>query len=617
MKYIEMQSFCEGNCNKIYTFLGAVLQTEEVNGCKEEGVRFSVWAPNAAEVHVVGDFNGWNKYIHIMELLEDYGIWTIFVPGVKNLDEYKYHIKTKRDKWLRKTDPCGKLLVTRGRTINSLVFESNFVWEDEGWMAKRYKRVKEVFKAPLFAEEPMNILKISSLEDGENYSKIADDLVPYLKELNYNFVELSLCKGYSLVSSMGTPDDLKYLINKMHLSNIGVIINWNPSMFEKSIYGLYRFDGTYLYESDDKDKRINEDLQKIFYNHERKEVQSFLLSLVFYFIEELHADGIVTDSVSNMLYYNSGSSKVCVRNEYGGFEYIPGIDFLKKLNRDIKKSKNGAFVIAEQSCVWDNTTKADYLGGLGFDYKLNVRFSENTLKYKSIKADMGARGRNHNLLRESLECSWGESYLLPIDTHISRNNMNSENGGYADKRAFIGYAIGHPGKKLSFLSEDIDYGEEKYYNKKEHYNRKSVTKKLKEIIRDKEFFRYIRDLNCIYMKESALWKLDRYVEGFRWIDGNNAGQSVVSFVRYSSEKNDFLVVICNFSDVSYMGYKVGVPRFSDYEEVVNSDAAAYGGDGNVNCGNIVPHIDAWNGQPCHVEIKLPANSFLILKPKLI
>jgi len=610
MNNTDMRLFCEGNSYDSYKILGSFCENQYES--TSSGVVFRVWAPNAKKVQIIGDFNNWTGTEHSMEFIKEAGIWTLFVPEAKPFDKYKYYIQTSIGRWVKKADPYARVY----EGTDSVIYpEANFLWEDEEWLQSR---------VPNTHEQPINIYELhcSSWKDKyPNFRDLAKQLIQYLKQLNFNYIELMpiteyphdaswgyQCTGYFAVTNRyGMPEDFKYFVNELHKEGIGVIMDWVPSHFAKDSYSLSKFDGTHLYENSDREKYINKLWGTYNFDFEKDQVKSFLMSSACYFLSEFHIDGLRVDAVSNLLYFNN--SRYGLKDSDGNIgipEYIAGIDFVKQLNRRIKKTFNGVIMIAEESGSWENVTKPDYLGGLGFDYKWNMGWMNDNLKYMGIIPS--DRHYYDKLITHSITYNYNEKYILPLSHDETVNGKKSifqkmSENKFANAKAFYGYMTAHPGKKLTFMGNE-------FANDREWDFTSVLDWEIPTKNGHRGVFEYIKELNRIYLSEKAMWELDSELEGFEWV---SKGQSVLIFGRKSKDLNNFILAVCNFSDRSFEKYKVGVSRFIDYVEILNSDDLKYEGAGLVN-GSVKPKNDGWNGKPFHIEVKLPACSVLLFKP---
>ena len=622
MKETQVRLFCEGNCYDAYQFFGSFPL--------EEGVLFRLWAPNAQKVQVIGTFNQWNGSAHTMLLEQGCGIWSLTIPEACVGDAYQYRILTKNGRWVKKADPYALHAGLRPKqySVVSGFLQEAYAWGDGDWMAQR--------KEAMQPNQPMHIYEIhGSAFPNMNFREISEKCIPYLQEMHYNFIEFmpitehpldeswgyQTTGFYAVTSRYGTPEEFRIFVDTCHKAGIGVILDWVPSHFAKDMHGLVQFDGTGLYEGEDLAKSRNTLWGTCNFDFSKGEVQSFLLSSAFYFLEEFHVDGFRVDAVSNLLYHGSQDQPNHsyrtpeLYDAYAGRENVDAIDFMKKLNRAIAKTGKGAITIAEESGGWERVTRPDYLGGLGFTYTWNMGWMHDTLSYLQIQPQY--RTMRHGLVKDSLLRAFAEQYCLPLSHDESVHGKGSllrkmANASFAQLRLLLGYQIVHPGKKLTFMGNE--FGEEAEWNVQQL--RTPALQGKRQLLSEQQqaTLRYTKELNRIYMEEEALWNMEYTPASFAWVDGDNAGQSIVTFIRQGEMKNNFLLVVLNFSDISYEHYKVGVPRFVDYKELLNSDAAVYGGMGLENKGTLKPNYEKWNGQPFYIELKIPANSMLLIKP---
>ena len=583
----EMKKFHQEINPRLHHLLGCKVIIEK----NRKGAEFKVWAPNAKEVRVVGEFNNWNGKKHLMELDSENGIWSLFIPGIKEGDIYKYEILPQNGERFLKADPFAFYSELRPNTASVVknVF-SPYKWEDEEWLKKR-----ESFNS---YENPMNIYELhlgswrkravekelgkEKEEDGRgfySYKEIADRLLPYILEMGYTHIEimplaehpLDASWGYqvtgyfSITSRYGDPEGFKYFVNEFHKAGIGIIMDWVPGHFCKDAHGLYRFDGTPLFEYEDDRRGENYGWGTANFDLGKPEVRSFLVSNAVFLYEIYHIDGIRADAISNVIYMEYGKPEIHgLKNKYGGDEDLDAIEFLRLLNKIVFEYFKNPLMIAEEATAWPLVTRPAYIGGLGFNYKWNMGWMNDMLKYMEL--DPIYRKYNHNLITFSLMYSFSENFVLSLShdevVHGKKSLLDKMFGHYENKfaslRMFYGYMYTHPGKKLLFMGGEFgQFIEWRYYEELEW-------KLLKYPIHD-SMKSYVRDLNHLYKKEKSLWELDCTSDGFQWIDHNNADQSIISYVRKSRDKDDYLVIICNFTPVHYSNFKVGIPRITETE----------------------------------------------------
>lgn len=620
------------NSNKIkkfrtYNIFGSHLKT--INGVS--GVRFTLWAPNAKYVSVVGDFNNWTGSLHKMKKIKSSGIWTLFIPNLKCGDIYKYEIITLDNKKFLKSDPYAFYSELRPNTASKIVSLDKYTWHDEEFIFKR--STTPVYDKPLnIYEVHLGSWKRDENKDDEdnfkNYKDIADELVEYVIDMGYTHIEilpvtehpLDASWGYqstgyySVTSRYGTPEDFMYFVDKFHQNNIGVLIDWVPGHFCKDSHGLYRFDGTPLYEYDNPILAENFDWGTANFDLSKKEVRHFLINNALFWFDVYHIDGIRVDAVANMLYLNYGKKEgMSIKNKFGGNENLDAIDFLKTLNKTVFKYFPNVLMIAEDSSCFPYITAPTYLNGVGFNYKWNMGWMNDMLKY--MQMDPIYRKYHHNLITFSLMYAFSENFILPLShdevVHGKKSLLDKMPGDYwqkfANLRLFYGYMMSHPGKKLLFMGAEIGQFLEWRYTH-------SLDWTLLDYPMHKSLNLYFKEINSIYKKEKALWEVDHSYEGFQWIDHQNFEQSIISFMRIGKEKKDFIIVICNFTPVVYHNYKIGVPSFVHYKEIFNSDNEAFGGSNVLNKDVIKPHIENWHNQPYHIEITIPPLATIFIKP---
>ena len=590
---IDVYLLGEGSHLEMYKKLGA--HVCEQDGVK--GVSFAVWAPNAKRVSVVGNFNNWDGRTCVMRKYPTCGVWDIFVPGLGEGEVYKYEIKTQQDYILTKSDPVGFYAEKRPHNA-SIVYDLNhYRWNDEEWMSHpdRHNRLTG----------PMSIYEVhagSWRRKGENggeyltYSEMADTLVPYVTNMGFTHVEflplaehpLDASWGYQVVgmfaptSRFGTPDDLRYLIDKFHQSGIAVIMDWVPAHFPKDGHGLCEFDGTHLYEHADPRKGEHKDWGTKIYNYGRTEVFNYLCTNALYWLKEYHIDGLRVDAVASMLYLDySRNPGEWIPNIYGGNENLEAVEFLKHTNSMIQKRGRGAVTIAEESTAWPKVTGDLNDGGLGFTMKWNMGWMNDFLDY--MQYDPYFRAYHHNDLTFSMVYAYSEKFMLVLShdevVHGKASMLSKMPGEEADKfanlRAGYGYMMTHPGKKLLFMGQDIaEYDE---WNEE-----RGVEWELLKYDHHEQMRRFVKRLNELYRKNPALYAEDDSWDGFEWIDCIDANECTLSYLRKSDKEEETLLVCLNFANVDRPEYRVGVPFEGKYTEVLNSDDIAFGGKGRIN-----------------------------------
>lgn len=615
--------FREGNHFRSYDFLGAHITT--IEGC--EGALFRVWAPNAAAVSLIGSFNDWKAEGYAMTKSEDSGIWSIFVPGLKEWEMYKYEITASDGRKLVKADPYAFYSELRPGTASRLVSLGKYHWKDQSWMECRKKL--NIF------ERPVSIYEVhpgswKQKPDGEfyTYTELAEELVEYVKAMGYTHIELlplgehpfdgswgyQATGYYSPTSRYGSPHDLMYFIDKCHQEGIGVILDWVPGHFCKDDHGLRLFDGTPLYEYSDPRKGENYGWGTCHFDLGKPEIHSFLISNAVFWFEKYHVDGLRVDAVASMLYLDYDRKPgEWVPNKFGGRENLEAVEFLRKLNKVVFEYFPNVMMIAEESTTWPLVTAPTYLGGLGFNYKWNMGWMNDMLKYMSM--DPIHRKWHHNLITFSLMYAYTENYILPLShdevVHGKKSLLDKMPGDYwqkfANLRVFLGYMAAHPGKKLLFMGGELAQFIEWRYDT-------GLDWLLLDYEKHREMQHYVRQLNGVYRNEKALWEQDHVFEGFEWIDANNYEQSIIVFMRKGKTLSDTVIIVCNFTPVVYEDYKIGVPFMGDYLEIFNSDSTEFGGSGQLNAGRLTARSQKWHNQQYSIEIKVPPLAAVYFKP---
>ncbi len=622
----DLYLFAQGKHTRIYEKLGAHLMRVG----EADGVHFAVWAPNADRVSVVGDFNMWDGRLHPMRRLGPSGVWEIFVPGLSEGQRYKFEIRSARHgEILLKADPYGLRFELPPMTA-SIVARRGYDWDDADWFVERAGRGAWLNRPVAIYEVHLGSWARVPQDHGRSltYRELADRLIPYVREMGYTHVELlpvmehpyAPSWGYQVTgffaptSRFGGADDFKAFVERCHQADIGVILDWVPGHFPKDAHGLARFDGTALYEHADPRQGEHRDWGTLIFNYGRNEVRNFLLANALFWLEEYHVDGLRVDAVASMLYLDySRSEGQWVPNKFGGRENLDAVDFLRELNALTHGEHGGSITIAEESTAFPSVSRPTYLGGLGFTYKWNMGWMNDTLEY--IKKDPVFRRYHHNLLTFSLLYAFSENYILPFShdevVHMKGSMWGKAPGEDWQKaatlRVLYGYMYAHPGKKLMFMGSEFGQTREWSHDR-------SLDWHLLDQPLHAGVSRFVRDLNHVYASEPALYQCDFESSGFQWIDCNDSDNSVVSLVRRASDHADFLVAVFNFTPVLRHGYTIGVPAAARYLERINSDAAAYGGSNAGNGGAIVPESIPSHGFSQSLRLTLPPLGFLLLKP---
>jgi 1,4-alpha-glucan branching enzyme len=616
--------FNEGSHFHLYEKLGS--HPIVVNGVR--GAYFAVWAPNAREVCVKGDFNGWHDCGHHLSMKGNSGIWEGFIPGMTKGSLYKYHIVNRDTGYaVDKADPFANSQETPPRTA-SVVWDTDYTWHDQEWMAKR-DRVQAL-------DAPMSIYEIHLgswmrvPEEGNRsltYRELASKLGDYVKRLGFTHVEFMPITehpfygswGYQTTgyfaptSRYGTPQDFMYLVDYLHQQGIGVILDWVPSHFPTDLHGLEYFDGTHLYQHADPRKGFHPDWQSSIFNYGRHEVRSFLISSAFFWLDKCHIDGLRVDAVASMLYLDySRKEGEWIPNHHGGRENFEAIDFLRRFNEAIYKHFPDVQTIAEESTAWPMVARPLYVGGLGFGLKWDMGWMHDTLRYMS--QDPIHRRYHHNLLTFRMIYAFNENFVLPLshdEVVYGKGSLIGKMPGdywqkFANLRLLFGYMYAQAAKKLLFMGGE--FGQWSEWN-----HDLSLDWHLLENPMHAGLQNWVADLNRIYRSEPAMHELDFDWQGFDWIDCNDSDQSVISLVRKGKSQEEVVLVVCNFTPVPRYDYRIGVPTGGFWRELLNSDASDYGGSGLGNFGVVQADEISHHGQPYSVNLTLPPLAIAFFK----
>ena len=634
----DLYLFHEGTHYQSYKIFGAHIA--EQDGLT--GVRFTLWAPNARGVQVVGDFNNWQGHAHVMDKLESSGIWSLFVPDLKEGDLYKYQIFTHSGEVLLKSDAYAFFSERRPDTASRVLSLQGYQWQDDCW--REYQSSRSHYKCPINIYE-VHLgswrcgLSIDSRDRCDinynndqndqslSYRDLAQQLVEYVVEMGYTHIELLPVSehpydgswgyqstGYfSVTSRYGNPHDFKYFVDCCHQKGLGVILDWVPAHFCKDDCGLRRYDGSALYEYEDDLQGENIQWGTANFDFTKNEVWSFLISNAYFWFDVYHIDGLRVDAVAYMLYldYCKDPGK-WLPNRYNRPENLEAIEFMKKLNTVIFENFPSALMIAEEATHWPMVTYPTFLGGLGYNYKWNMGWMNDILKY--METDPIYRKSKHNLLTFSLMYAFSENFVLPLShdevVHGKKSLLDRMPGDYwqkfANLRLLYGYMIAHPGKKLLFMGGEFGQFIEWSY-------KGSLDWHLLDYDMHGKMHYYVRELNHLYISERCLWEEDGDWSGFTWIDPHDGDRSIISFIRRGSREEDFVIVICNFTPVVRKGYITGVPEAGVYYEVFNSDYEKYGGSGQENNCLIFTENIPCHSLPYSVEITIPPLAVVYLK----
>ena len=615
--------FHQGTNYRAYEILGA--HFTERDG--QKGVRFSVWAPHAKSVSVVGDFNNWDNRVNRMIRLDDGETWETFITGLKSGDIYKYAIQSQfGGSHVLKDDPYGFWAEKRPNTASKLYDLENYTWTDDAWQTR--KKRQSSYSHPMLIYEVHAGSWRRNGKDYLNYRELADALIAYVKEMNYTHIEFmpltehpldnswgyQTTGYYAVTSRYGEPNDFRYLVETAHKNNIGVIMDWVPGHFCKDTHGLREFDGTNLYESDNKQLSENRGWGTVNFDYGRTEVQSFLISNALFWFEEFHIDGLRIDGVANMLYLNFGREDgEWTPNRYGDTGNLEAVEFLKKLNETVFKYNPQALMMAEESTSWPLISKPVYMGGMGFNYKWNMGWMNDMLDYVSL--DPIYRKWNHDKVTFSFMYAFAENFILPLShdevVHGKRSLIEKMPGDYWQKfaglRCFFGYWMAHPGKKLLFMGGE--FGQFIEWNENDSLDWHLVEQYEKHT----QMQAYSRALNKFYLDNKSLWQVDFDWNGFQWIDCNDNDNSIVSFIRKAEDSAEYLIAVCNFTPNVREGYRIGVPESGAYVEVFNSDAEEFGGSGVTNAKRLLTEDFPWHNRSHSITLTVPPLATIFLK----
>ncbi len=620
----DLYLFNEGTHREIYNHLGA--HCVEVNGIK--GTCFSVWAPNASEVSLIGDFNGWNNLDNPMVPLGSSGIWEVFIEGLGPGSIYKYFIRSAVDGYcVRKADPYAFYAEVPAKTA-SIVWDLAYDWSDAEWMKDRRER-NALDKPVSIYEMHLGSWKCSPEEDNRplTYRELADELVEYINRMGFTHVEFMPVMehpfggswGYQLTgyfaptSRYGTPQDFMYLVEQLHLAGIGVILDWVPSHFTTDEHGLGFFDGTHLYEHADPRQGIHPDWSSYIFNYGRKEIVSFLISSALFWLEKYHIDGLRVDAVASMLYLDySRQEGEWIPNKFGGRENLEAIEFMKQMNLAVYQKFPDVQTYAEESTAWPMVSRPVYVGGLGFGLKWDMGWMHDTLEYFS--RDPVHRKFHHNNLTFRMLYAFQENFVLPLshdEVVHGKGSLASRMPGddwqkFANLRVLLGFMYAQPAKKLLFMGGE--FGQWREWN-----NESSLDWHLVDFPMHSSLQSWVADLNRQYREQPALHEKDVSPDGYEWINCDDNEQSVLSILRKGNDPGVYVLAVCNFTPVPRHNYQLGVPCGGFWRELLNSDAPCYGGSGQGNLGGLEAAAVPANARPFSLVLTLPPLSVVFLK----
>lgn len=616
---IDLQLIQEGRHEQLWEVLGAHTRSYPTPQGAVSGVSFAVWAPNARGVRVIGDFNYWDGVAHPMRSLGASGIWELFVPKVTDGSRYKFQILGSDGIWRQKADPCA-FATEIPPANNSVVFTSSYQWQDATWLEKRANT--DALTSPMSIYE----VHLGSWRSGLNYRQLADELTDYLSETGFTHVEFlpvsehpygpswgyQVTSYFAPTSRFGSPDELRYLIDRLHQAGVGVLVDWVPAHFPKDEWALARFDGTALYEHPDPRRGEHPDWGTYVFNFGRAEVRNFLVANALYWFEEFHVDGLRVDAVASMLYldYSRGPGE-WEPNQFGGRENFDAVAFLQEVNATVYKRAPGAIMIAEESTSWPRVTQPTHLGGLGFGLKWNMGWMHDALGY--IQHEPIHRQYHHDEMTFAMVYAYSEHFVLPISHDEVVHGKGSLVGRMpgdrwqqlANLRAFLAFMWAHPGKKLLFMGSE-------FAQSGEWASQRSLDWSLLQFSEHAGVLRTVLDLNAVYRSTPALWQRDDDPGGFEWIDAGDAQGNIFSWIRWDKNGRPLACAV-NFSPTPHANYRIGLPISGRWVEVLNTDADVYGGSGVGNLGGVEAVEVQWQGRPASAQIVLPPLAAIYLR----
>jgi 1,4-alpha-glucan branching enzyme len=614
---LDLHLIGEGRHEKLWTVLGAHTRCHDGT----DGVSFTVWAPHARSVQVIGDFTGWGPYDGVPMRRLDAGVWDAFVPGAVPGQHYRYRIEGSDGTWRDKADPLATATEIPPKSA-SVIYRSDYRWNDNAWLAQRERTP--------WHSSPMSIYEVhlGSWRPGLSYRQLAEELTRYVSDLGFTHVELmpvaehpyggswgyQITSYYAPTARFGSPDDFRFLVDSLHQAGIGVILDWVPAHFPRDDWALARFDGTALYEHPDPRRGEHPDWGTYVFNYGRPEVRNFLVANALYWIDEFHVDGLRVDAVASMLYLDySRRPGEWLPNPYGGREHLDAVSLLQEANATAYRTHPGVVTVAEESTAWPGVSKPTDAGGLGFGFKWNMGWMHDTLRY--FATDPLYRQFHHNQLTFALTYAWSENFILPISHDEVVHGKGSLFGKMpgdewqklANLRALLAFMWAHPGKQLLFSG--CEWAQPSEWSEQYGLDWTGSHEPAREEVR-----RLVADLNRIYRETPALWSRDTEPGGFVWIEPDDNLHNVYSFLRYDNHGTP-LACVANLAGIPYDGYRIGLPRAGRWVELLNTDSANYGGSGAGNLGEVYAVPDPWHGLPASASLHLPALSVLWLRPE--
>jgi 1,4-alpha-glucan branching enzyme len=588
------------------------------------GVRFALWAPNADDVSVIGDFNQWNRANHPMQR-RDGGVWELFIPVLGAGTHYKYSVRALSGEVQEKSDPYAFFAEAPPRTASIVWGLNNHTWADQGWMEERGHRNLQHEAVSIYEVHLESWMRKPSHES-LSYRELAERLVTYVRDLGYTHLELMPVMehpfggswGYQVTgyfaptARFGTPDDFRYFVDCCHQAGLGVILDWVPGHFPRDAHGLWRFDGTALYEHADPRQGEHREWGTLIFNYGRNEVRNFLLSNALYWLREFHIDGLRVDAVASMLYLDYAREQgEWIPNRFGGRENLEAIDFLKRFN-ELVHQEAGAISIAEESTAWPGVSRPVYTGGLGFTMKWNMGWMHDMFQY--FAKDSVFRKYHQQLITFSMLYAFTENFVLPVshdEVVYGKNSLIYKMPGdewqrFANTRAFLAYMFAHPGKKLLFMG--TEFGQTAEWN----HNTQLEWRLLQYPIHYK-LQTMVKELNWLYRREPALFEVDDSYHGFEWIDLQDAESSIITFIRFARNLEEFIVFACNFTPVPREGYRIGVPKAGLYRELFNTDSELFGGANLGNAGAVMAEEIPFHGRPASLNVTIPPLAVVAFK----